>query len=99
MCEQMNMLQLPGQIELLCDVISKNENSFPIQDFSPDQVPLTYIDSSPAQTHKAQVCTTLNIVIYKSYTVCKVLVSFTVRATMYFMTNGQSTCINFFTDC
>lgn len=51
----MDMLQIPGHIELLHDVIYKNESSIPIQDFSPDQVPLTvpYIESSPAQTHKA----------------------------------------------
>lgn len=38
----MDILQLPGQIELLCDVINKNASSFPVQDFSPDQVPLLF---------------------------------------------------------
>lgn len=51
----MDMLQIPGHIELLCDVINKNESSFLIQDFSPCQVPLAvpYIESSPGQKHKA----------------------------------------------
>lgn len=93
------MLQIHGQIELLHGVINKNESSFPIQDFSPDQVPLTvaYVESSPAQTHKALVFIALNIVIYnyKPNTVCKMLVSLTVTATMCFLTNGQSTFINF----
>lgn len=95
----MDMLQIPGQMELLCDVINKNESSFPIQDFFSDQVPLTvpYIESSSALTYKALVFTVLNIVIYNysPNTVCKMLVSLTVRAAVYFMTNGQSTLINF----
>lgn len=51
----MDMLQIPGHIELLHDVINRNESSFPIQDFSPDQVPLTVsdVESSPGQTRKA----------------------------------------------
>lgn len=89
----MDMLQIPGQIELLRDVINKNESSFPIQDFSPEQIPLTlpYIESSPAQTHKAWVFTALNTAIYnyKSNRVCIMLVSLTVRAAMYFTSKAS----------
>lgn len=48
----MDVLQISGQIELFCDLINKNESSIPIQDLSPDQVPLTapYTESVPAQT-------------------------------------------------
>lgn len=51
----MDVLQICRQIELLYDLINKNESSIPIQGLSPDQVPLTapYIESIPAQTHEA----------------------------------------------
>lgn len=56
MCEQMHVLQICGQIELLWDLINKNEGSVPIQDPPSDQVLLNapYSESVPPQTQKAR---------------------------------------------